>query len=327
MNAYEVMRSATNEACSFQDLGASLSEQEFICACNGFPADRKAACPANAVLPKPTFPTFPLLIEPAVRMLDPQGYGPELLGLKLGQPVSDADQEIRKRMAVESVYDLPTANHKFLGTDGSFRNRAGLWQVEFGGRLYVNRDGSEFVTIMTVPNLPGRVFELVHSVLVAPDKVQAAETALIEKQGKPTFQNDNILHHNIWGGTQGQRECYPPQAGLALEEWVRLEGQSTIISKKSPNLGSSDAAQFGLYGTLSPLMATYVFDRKDSNIYNCQAVLIASYETANIRERYQSRFRDAPALITERLFDTGLFRWYEIQQEYKNSNRSQPIAN
>lgn len=327
MNAYELMRNATNEACGFQDLGASLNEPEFICACKAFPADRKAACPANPVLPQPAFPTFPVLVEPAVRMLDPQGYGPELLGVRLGQPVREADQLIRRKMAVESVYDLPTANHKFLGTDSSFRNRDGLWQVEFGGRLYVNRDGSEFVAIMTVPNLPGRVFELMHSVLVSPDKLQDAQNALVAEQGPPSFSTENILHHNIWGSSRDQRECAPAFAGLALEEWVRLEGQPTIVSKKSAGLGTSEGRQFGLYGMLSPLMATYVFNRQDGKLYNCQPTLAASYELASLRQNDpQGRLRNEPALVNERLFDTALFRWYEIQQEYKNSKRSRPIA-
>ncbi|MDE1995867.1 MAG: hypothetical protein KGI75_25435, partial [Rhizobiaceae bacterium] len=256
-NAFEVMRVATNEACSFQDLSANLNEQDFICACQGFPQSRKSACRPDAIMPAPAVPAFDFQVEPVVRMFNPEGYGPALMGVRLGLPLAAADAEIRKHMNVDAVYDLPIAKHQSFG-GGALQSRSNDWPFEIGGRLYVNQDGTEFFAIMMAANLPGRVFQAEHAALVPEGDEATVETGLIGDLGQPDsklYAGTNPVY--IWGGDKEQAErCRPLSIGLRMDDWQVFEGQHTIISRTSPYLREEYPRQYGLYGQMTLLMRT-----------------------------------------------------------------------
>jgi hypothetical protein len=320
-NAYEGMRTATNEACDFKNLGANLSETDFICACRGFPSDRKAACPANPKLPQPVVPTFDFQDEPVSRMLDPNGYGATLMGVRLGQPTAAAEQEIRKRMKVASVYELPTANHHFFGGAFGAGSTPELWPVEFGGRLYVNSDGTQLAAVMTVPNLPGRVFSFAYASFVPAGHEKEAEAELITAEGPPTYHEEGPSNHDFWGITitpDGRHACLPPWGAPVMEDWHRVEGAAAIVSKLSPSIADDEfGREFGLYGKLDSLLHTYT-SNDDSTMYQCPSFLFASFEQTGSRDLNDTKHEllDAPALVTGKLLDPALLRWYEIQQHY-----------
>ncbi|MBZ9936638.1 PDZ domain-containing protein [Mesorhizobium sp. BR1-1-16] len=327
-NAFEMMRVVTNEACSFEDLSANLDGADFVCACKGFPEERRAACPGNAHLPQPVAPNFDFPDEPVVKMLAPDGYGPTYMGVRLGQAMVDADHQIRLHMQVASVYDLRTDNHPFFGGEALQLPRD-KWRWQLGGRLYVNGDGSEYVAVMTAANLPGRVFELEHTALVPAEQESVESAALIAEQGGPTGQAFNGTGQmEAWGMTNEQApRCMPWLLGLDKKEWNSLEGEAEVASKSSANLERLSHGEKGLYGQLALLVMTNP-SFEDKLLYKCGPVLQAFYEDMGYRNGdKQHDWNGVPALVTRRLFDTSLIRWYEIQQSYKhNEMTGVPVA-
>jgi hypothetical protein len=237
------------------------------------------------------------------------------MGVRLGQSTTAAEQEIRKRMKVASVYDLPNAKHHFIyGAFGCCRPE--LWPVEFGGRLYVDVDGSEIAAVMTVPNLPGRVFTFGYASLVTAGLETQVEAELIKENGEPTYHKAGVSNHDFWGIAPDNRgACLLPWGAPALDEWHRVEGSDAVVTKMSPNIENEEfGREYGLYGKMQMLLYSYSSNDKET-MYRCPSFLFASFEQTKPRDTYSTKFLGAPALVNGTLLDPALLRWYELQQE------------
>lgn len=358
---FERIRLATNKACLFKDLSPNLDPAQFLCACKAIPREKRGACPAKLTLPEPTILSF-WLDEPVKRMFELGGYGPSVMGIKLGESTLKADREIRRRMHVESVYDLLNSN------EYSFHSEIRVFRNGFSGRLYVNDDDTEYVAIMAMPaNLPGRVSKVVH-LRLAEDGQKAIRNALVQEAGPPISEITNTTgvwdrgHRHVtpvkspridyWGNGRNSPCLAETHANPPIENWHRVEGKGSLFhtaaavgpAKRQMTISGGILPMLqhpglpmprspGGFGAStapkSPVTQTPATPKSGMNdlLPMDETNRLGADETyyncrPGIKLVYSIGNDGMPVFSRTELYDPAILRWYEIQER----DRDPPVA-
>jgi len=200
--------------------------------------------------PSKVVPTKPGSSDPYLRANTNKPFGPDVVGLKLGMTIDEAETLIRKRKAVMNVIDGKPP-HPFSKA-----------------KLFVLEPGDEFIGLMTLPMESGdRIASIERSVYFHPDESpsQTAIASSVEKKyGKPSYVYEvkGQFNRRWYFDPQGApserpnhetRACEYALAGTSHDVWLLEDGKSfqwTMPWPVKAYMGASNAPAVGNHNSL-----------------------------------------------------------------------------
>jgi uncharacterized protein YecT (DUF1311 family) len=156
----------------------------------------RAPTPAPAAPPRPT---------PA-EQLEAGPYGPDMVGLRLGMTIGEAEALIRAHMPVTREWQSVPPTEGDQRAIGFLR-----------ARLFVGANDEERITIFEAPMVaPGRVVALWRRVRIGRNAWPQVMDALTEKYGSPTSQDHGSA---TWATPPGAAAQCRPNTGAHFRNW------------------------------------------------------------------------------------------------------------
>lgn len=152
-------------------------------------------------------------------------YGPDVIGIRLGMPMEEAERLIRAHMNVGQVLDAPSQAH--LSDDHVIAH------AYLRGRLFIAANRHEHVAIFEAPShVPGRVVWLIRGVYLPSPSWTDILADLTAKYGRPDrAESPPRSHWASWGGENHERSCDMKNRNStshAWQHWVWMDGNWRI---------------------------------------------------------------------------------------------------
>jgi hypothetical protein len=175
-------------------------------------------------LPPPSSPGGGAGQPPGPRLAR-EPYGPDVIGIRLGAPIEEAERLIRAHMNVGQVLDAPPQPQ--LTGDQI------IAQAYLRGRLFIAAGRNEHIAIFEAPShAPGRVAWLIRGVYLPSPSWPDLLADLTAKYGRPDRTGSQPRSHwASWGGENQERSCDMRNRGStthAWQHWFWMDGDRRI---------------------------------------------------------------------------------------------------
>ena len=292
---YQVMREGTNKICQVADIGPALEPDQFKCACVGRTPPAALHCQTPPPTPRAEVIESLMPQDPVRKLAHAGSYGPKLLGVQIGMPLSVAEAIVRKHMPVGDEYAIGLVKAPKTSTYG-YQDLRGLEYITQGlqGHLFVSADQQEFFAVFDAPpNLPGRVVVATRGVWLTGVQEQAEAAEMRAEKGEPYSFLGTVL---VWGGPSRSPPCINQDAGFNPDIWVK---QGVAL----PDWLREERGLVRLIGL--PLLAS-----QTTSLSACDPVF--TRRTGGDPSR-----PGRPVSVVEKLYDLSLLDWFRDQRQAK----------
>jgi hypothetical protein len=226
-------------------------------------------------------------------------HGPDILGIRLGMAVEDAEAIIRDHMQVGRVFDLspPSSapDHMFL-------------VPYLRGRLFATADQDEYIALFEAPAYaPGRIVRAARGLYLT-SKWDQALASLTEKYGRPDQADNGTFPHAIWGGLTNS--CDVNIVERIGTHWSHWQENGQALPQRGP--------EQRIIGDVNTVEPPYLWQNKTQDYSSCGPIIRADYGN--------SAARAGSTLLTTRLFDQSFMAWL-LAQPKPAASQAAPLPN
>jgi hypothetical protein len=226
-------------------------------------------------------------------------HGPDILGIRLGMTIEDAEALIRDHMQVGRVFELspPSSapDHMFL-------------VPYLRALLFVSEDQDEYIALFEAPAYaPGRVIRAARG-LYPTLKWDQALASLAEKYGPPDRVDNGTFPHAIWGGLT--TSCDVNIVERIGTYWAHWQENGQPLPERGP--------EQRIIGDVNTVEPPYLWQNKREDYSSCGPTIRVDYGNSAARTR--------AILLTTRLFDQSFMAWL-LAQPKPAAPRATPMPN